>query len=232
MKLRKLLSVGILMFLILLGYGFNSYSETEVEPKIQLAKIPLSLQLGVLDKSIGPDTPNPQPLAKDHKDSGAPLVGQKYTGFKEAVGFKESRGNYGSINTLGYMGKYQFGSGTLALLGIRDSIKFLHSAELQETVFAANLARNKWVLRREIKNFSGTNINGILITESGLLAAAHLAGPGNVKKYLRTQGTAVVKDAYGTSIEDYLSLFGGYDLSLVKARKSIKINGDPFFRVS
>ena len=232
MKLRKLLSVGILMFLILVGYGFNSYSETEVEPEIQLATLPPSLQLGELTKSIGPGERNTQPLTTAYQRFGAPGVGQKYTGFKEAVGFKESRGNYSSINTLGYMGKYQFGSGTLALLGIRDSINFLHSSELQETVFAANLARNKWVLRREIKNFSGTKINGILITESGLLAAAHLAGPGNVKKYLRTQGTTVAKDAYGTSIEDYLSLFGGYDLSLIKARKNIKINGDPFFRVS
>lgn len=232
MKLRKLFSAAILMFLILLGYGFNSYSGTEVRPEIKLATIPLSLQAGELDKSIGPDAHHPQLLTTDHLGSGAPFVWRKYTGFKEAVGFKESRGNYSSINTLGYMGKYQFGSGTLALLGVRDSSKFLHSAELQETVFAANLSRNKWVLRREIKNFSGTKINGILITESGLLAAAHLAGPGNVKKYLRTLGTAVVKDAYGTSIEDYLSLFGGYDLSLIKALKSIKINGDPFFRVS
>ena len=31
-------------------------------------------------------------------------------------------------------------------------------------------------------------MNGIEITESGILAAAHLSGAGNVKKYLRSNG--------------------------------------------
>jgi hypothetical protein len=37
-------------------------------------------------------------------------------------------------------------------------------------------------LIRDIKRMVGKKINGIPITESGILAAAHLAGAGNVKK--------------------------------------------------
>ena len=57
----------------------------------------------------------------------SPNLGKSYTGFKEAVAFKESRGDYGVINQFGYLGKYQFGKGTLALIGIRDTKKFLNS---------------------------------------------------------------------------------------------------------
>lgn len=232
MKTKKIISVATLTLLILLGYGFNTYTETEVVREIRFANVPVSLQLEELPEPSDPVKIKLEEQKIEIKEINAPLIGKNYIGFKEALGFKESRGNYSIVNTLGYMGKYQFGTGTLALLGIRDSIQFLHSAELQEIVFAANLSRNKWVLRREIKNYSGLKINGILITESGLLAAAHLAGPGNVKKYLRSKGAAIVKDAYGTSIEDYLNLFSGFDLSIIQARKGIKIKWGHNDRVS
>jgi len=37
-----------------------------------------------------------------------PFTGKSFTGFKEAIGFKESQGQYKLINSLGYMGKHQF----------------------------------------------------------------------------------------------------------------------------
>ncbi|MFB1040089.1 MAG: peptidoglycan-binding protein LysM, partial [Polaribacter sp.] len=36
-----------------------------------------------------------------------------FIAFKEAVAFKESQGKYEVVNTLGYLGKYQFGRTTL-----------------------------------------------------------------------------------------------------------------------
>nr|MDJ0646725.1 hypothetical protein [Flavobacteriaceae bacterium] len=56
-------------------------------------------------------------------------------------------------------------------------------------------------------------------TESGILAAAHLAGAGNVKKYLRSNGAFQFSDAYGTTIEHYLKKFAGYDTSLIEANR-------------
>ena len=114
------------------------------------------------------------------------VLGNSFLGFKEALAFKESQGNYATINTLGYLGKYQFGASTLKLMGVSDTELFLKDAALQENLFELNVARNKWILRRDIKRFVGKRINGVVITESGIVAAAHLAGAGNVKKYLRS----------------------------------------------
>jgi len=154
--------------------------------------------------------------------SFSPFLGKSFVGFKEALAFKESRGDYSSINTLGYLGKYQFGRGTLKLIGIYDTEDFLNNPELQEKAFIANIERNKWILRRDIKNFVGRKINGILITESGILAAAHLAGPGSVKNYLRSYGTENFADAYGTTIEYYMKKFSGYDTSFLKPNRKAK----------
>eukprot|EP00614_Pseudopedinella_elastica_P040457 CAMPEP_0181282768 /NCGR_PEP_ID=MMETSP1097-20121128/14392_1 /TAXON_ID=35684 /ORGANISM="Pseudopedinella elastica, Strain CCMP716" /LENGTH=104 /DNA_ID=CAMNT_0023385849 /DNA_START=45 /DNA_END=355 /DNA_ORIENTATION=- len=102
------------------------------------------------------------------------------------------------------MGKYQFGKGTLELLGIRNKQAFLKDPSMQETAFFLNASRNKWVLRKDITRFSGRWIGGVKVTESGILAAAHLAGPGGVKKFLRSGGTVGFNDAFGTSIRSYM----------------------------
>ena len=86
------------------------------------------------------------------------------------------------------MGKYQFNLNTLKMFKIKNAERFLNNPELQEKVFLLNIKRNKWILRKDIKWFVGSIINGSLVTESGILAAAHLSGPGNVKKYLRGNG--------------------------------------------
>ena len=75
----------------------------------------------------------------------SPFLGKSYVGFKEALAFKESRGDYKTINEYGYLGKYQFGKGTLKLVGIYDSIGFLNSPALQEPVFRQSWIRfNHW----------------------------------------------------------------------------------------
>ncbi|MCC4212386.1 peptidoglycan-binding protein LysM [Leeuwenhoekiella parthenopeia] len=151
-------------------------------------------------------------------------TGKSFTGFKEALGFKESQNDYKRINQLGYLGKYQFGRSTLLLLGITDTDAFLNDPVLQEKAFIANASRNKWVLRKDIKRFSGKVINGVKVTESGILAAAHLAGPGSVKSYLRSGGVEGFKDAFGTSIYSYIKKFGGYDVSFIVPDRNAKVN--------
>ncbi len=151
-----------------------------------------------------------------------PVLRSGYLAFKEALAFKESQGDYFRVNTLGYLGKYQFGESTLALFGINDTDCFLSDSNMQEKVFYHNMSRNKWILRRDIGWFVGKTINGISITESGILAAAHLAGAGNVKKFLRSNGKIDFQDAYGTRIEDYIKEFAGYDLTTVVKRQNPK----------
>ncbi len=161
---------------------------------------------------------------KDDNIFVSPELGKSYLGFKEAVAFKESRGDYGVVNQFGYMGKYQFGKGTLDLIGVKNISRreFLGNPELQEKAFYAYLSRNKWVLRRDIKWFVGKRMNGVEVTESGVLAAAHLAGPNSVKRYLRSGGVEGFADAFGTTIRYYMKRFGGYDTSFVVPNRKAK----------
>lgn len=152
----------------------------------------------------------------------SPYLGKSFVGFKEALAFKEFRGDYFSVNSLGYLGKYQFGAETLKMIGIYNPAAFLSNPALQEKAFIANAERNKWILRRDIKNFVGKKINGVVITESGILAAAHLAGPGSVKHYLRSYGAQDHEDSYGTSVQYYIKKFSGYDTSFLKPNKKAK----------
>ena len=151
------------------------------------------------------------------------FLGKSFIGFKEAVGFKESQGRYSVVNTFGYMGKYQFGRGTLKLIGVYNTRTFIKDPNIQEKAFEANLSRNKWVLRRDIKRFSGRVIGGVRVTESGILAAAHLGGPGNVKKFLRSYGANVFSDAYGSTVRYYMKKFAGFDTSSVEENKKAKV---------
>ncbi len=182
----------------------------------------LNLNYTVIDDTQQSDDLLAMLNGEDSDEEFTPYLGKSFVGFKEALAFKESGGNYNSVNTYGYLGKYQFGASTLKLIGIHNPAKFLKNPRLQEKAFLANTARNKWILRRDIKNFVGKRINGIVVTESGILAAAHLAGPGSVKKYLRSYGLDNFADGYGTTVYYYMKRFSGYDTSFVKPNKQAK----------
>ena len=152
---------------------------------------------------------------EEYTSLNIPFTGNFFIGFKEAIGFRESENKYKKVNSLGYLGKYQFGNETLRSIGIHDTQKFLRSPKLQEKAFVALLSKNKSILQDVIEKYDGKVINGILITESGILAAAHLGGAGSVKKFFRSNGRRYIKDAYGTSIRSYLKAFGGYDTSFI-----------------
>ena len=107
-----------------------------------------------------------------------PIADKKFVGFKEAIAFKESQGNYDKVNCFGYLGKYQFGVTTLERIRIYNTSKFLEDPQLQEKAFLTLCSLNKWILQHEIRDCVGRTVNGIEVTESGILAAAHLAGAG------------------------------------------------------
>ncbi len=153
-----------------------------------------------------------------------PHVGKSFVGFAQKMAYKESRGILHLVNPYGYMGKYQFGKSALRTVGIYDFQEFLRNAEWQDKAFEALIARNKWELRKEIAKFSGKVINGAEITESGLVAAAHLGGAGSVKKYLRSNGRNGFKDGFGTSLSSYIRKFAGYDISHIEANLNAKVN--------
>ena len=138
---------------------------------------------------------------------------QQLDSFLTAVGFRESGNRYDITNKWGYMGKYQFGKSTLKGLGFKVTKKeFLSNPQLQEEAMMALLLHNKEKLQKYIDVFDGQTINGMLITESGILAAAHLGGQGSVKRYFKNR--KVFRDGNGTKITSYMKKFSGYDIQL------------------
>ncbi|MDF4202747.1 hypothetical protein PXD56_07265 [Maribacter sp. SA7] len=204
-----LASCPLIVIFVLSGYGFKPFS----------VEVPRQLKV---KEPILVSYPKEEALLANYQIA-PPFLGSQFIGFKEALAFKESQGNYFVTNTYGYMGKYQFGIGTLELVGVYDGNQFLNNPVLQEKVFQVNTSRNKWILRKDIKRYVGVNMKGIQITESGILAAAHLAGPGNVKLYLRSHGRIELSDGYGTSISNYMKKFAGYDVSMVEAKRNPRI---------
>ena len=159
-------------------------------------------------------------ITEMQNDITVPFLGKSYVGFKEAIGFKESRNRYHIINRFGYLGKYQFGKSTLRRLNVYDTENFLNNPEQQERAFKALCSLNKYILRKDIKRSVGNRVNGVLITESGILAAAHLGGAGNVKKFLRSNGDTNFSDANGASIKYYMRKFSGFDVSYIQADRN------------
>ncbi len=159
----------------------------------------------------------------DYANLKIPFVGKYFIGFKEALAHKESQGKYNKVNTLGYLGKYQFGKETLKSIGIHDSVRFMNSPKLQEKAFVALLSKNKYELQEYISNFEGKVVDGIKVTESGILAAAHLGGTGSVKRFLNSNGARKCKDEYGTSVKTYMRDFGGFETSGIKAIKNAQV---------
>ena len=178
--------------------AFTMAARMKVEPVLEEPLRPLALE--VTTPKI--EAPVVEIIIKDHSK------------FLDDIGFRESSGNYHAVNQFGYLGKYQFGRKTLNALGYDEisNREFLENHSLQEEAMYALLIHNKKILRRQIEKYHGKTINGIYITESGLLAAAHLAGPGNVKKFLR-KGYEF-HDGNGTKMTEYMVKFSGYKLVL------------------
>jgi len=190
-----LLTVAVSM-LSTVVMAFTMYSREQVEPLDE----PPSRPLALIETTPKIEAPKVVLVIKNHNK------------FLEDIGMRESSGNYKAVNQYGYLGKYQFGRRTLNALGF-DNVsnrEFLANPSIQEEAMYALLSHNKHILRRQIEKFHGKTINGIFITESGILAAAHLAGPGNVKKFFR-KGYEF-KDGNGTKMTSYMIKFSDYKL--------------------
>lgn len=219
---NKILKISILPALI--GLTFLSFSNKEgVKPSNNLEA---NNRVENLIKDVSKE--NKVLFTVDTTQISYALVQKDFIGFKEAVGHSESRGLYGLVNKFGYMGKYQFGSSALKTIGVSNSQEFLKRPDLQEAAFHALIAHNKWYMRKLIQEHEGQVISGVLITESGILAAAHLAGPSGVKRFLKSNGTNSPSDAFGTQVKHYLKAFAGYDLSMIKADKNARVNLNAF----
>lgn len=138
-----------------------------------------------------------------------------FAAFAKRISDLESGGKYNVVNSLGYLGKYQFGSLALqdmglvkkgtTLKGLDDPNNwnisggkqaFLNDAKLQEESFAKLTKQNFKTLKR---------INVISVESppdqiAGYLAVSHLLGPGGARDLSKGK---VGVDAYGTKSTKY-----------------------------
>ena len=89
--------------------------------------------------------------------------------------------------------------------------KFVNQSSIIEEVQSSKFDDN-FAIEAYINTYDGKSVWGVNITESGLLAAAHLAGSGNVKRFF--QKGLDFKDANGTKMTFYMKQFGGYKLNI------------------
>lgn len=141
--------------------------------------------------------------------------------FLYALGQRESSNNPDTFNTLGYIGKYQFGKLALKDVGLGHVSyeKFVEDRsifpeELQDSAVIKLMKLNEKRLEQLIDKYEHQVVAGIYVTRSGILAAAHLSGARNVQKFLRSNGRHNPADAYGTRLSDYLREFSGYNIDL------------------
>lgn len=128
----------------------------------------------------------------------------------------ESSHDWKIINRFGYMGKYQFGNAALSFVGLGHitTSKFRNNPNifpiyLQDIAVKRLLDANTKLLKHYIQ-YIGCTIKGTHISKSGLLAAAHLGGAGNVIEFLESEGRNDFKDGNKTQISEYIKEFANY----------------------
>jgi hypothetical protein len=148
------------------------------------------------------------------------------TDFYKALAWRESRDDPGIVNSYGFMGLYQMGPAALQDAGYMDSAQrwtgkngIRSQKDFLESRQAQNIAIREyhWIVwYRYLKpQLPGhlDKIKGIKITQSGLIAAAHLVGTGGLMKFINSKGDVDPEDEIGTHSSEYLSQFGGYQWS-------------------
>ena len=117
------------------------------------------------------------------------------------------------VNKFGMLGKYQFDPRTIKMLGFKiTSNQFLTNPRLQDSIMLANMRTKNRALSFIINKYDGKIVKGIKVTRSGILAAAHLAGPQNVIDFITNSDWDGRTDANGTSVREYMTTFSRYKI--------------------
>ena len=142
-----------------------------------------------------------------------PNLETKPSTFQEQMKKSESSGDYEVVNDEGFMGAYQFGDRRLQDYQQANNFRFtqnefLNSPELQDKVFEWHVKDYKKRIKKAgLDSYIGKTINGVEVTEDGLVAVAHLGGFGGMRQFLKTNGKDDEADSNGTSMTDYLRKF-------------------------
>lgn len=173
--------------------------------------------------------------------------------FLKALFASEGGGNPRVINQAGFVGKYQFGEAALIDLGyyLSDGSNYRndwrgqwtgkHGVQsldgFRQSSDAQDAAAAEWITllckrarRMGLHRYYGSTIKGILVTESGVLAGAHLVGMGTKQKpdgvalFLNSDGVKDPADGNGTRASKYLQKFAGYELGCHSGKLDIALH--------
>lgn len=160
--------------------------------------------------------------------------------YADAIRQMESGGssNLGVVNSYGYLGLFQMGWGALVDSGMINRspgkrpyswkrVEFtwngrLHTCASEQDFLTSEAAqyyaftmftKRMWGYVESVRGYIGTRVGGVLVTASGLLAAAHLGGHASIKQFLRSDGKVMVVDANNMPIVNYLIAAANKDVS-------------------
>ncbi|MEO6300688.1 MAG: hypothetical protein ABIV25_08145 [Paracoccaceae bacterium] len=155
--------------------------------------------------------------------------------FLIALKLMESGGDYQSVNSLNFLGAYQFGEAALTDLGfvrydgnaydnnygggwtgkygVKSATQFLASDRVQDKAMEEWL-KVMWgyIELQKVDRYAWKQVGGEQLTPSGMLAATHLLGAESLARYVRSDGKADLRDPYGTPISSYIAQLNGYDI--------------------
>jgi hypothetical protein len=150
-----------------------------------------------------------------------------YTNYLRAIAQRESSQVADRVNTSGYMGLFQMGCRSLidtgymnnncqwtGQNGITSQAAFLANPNVQTAAINQyNQLQWGYIQRLGLSQYIGQTINGVAITQSGLIAGAHLVGVGGLQNWLRSGGANVPRDGNGVPVSDYVAQFCGYAMT-------------------
>ena len=164
----------------------------------------------------------------------AALAAGAYGDFLQSLAQRESTGNGQAVNQYGYAGLYQVGESALIDAGYyrrdgtqnndwrggwtgKDGVNslsdFLNSPATQtQAITTYHDVLWDQIKARGLDNKVGQTFQGVPITQSGLIAAAHLIGAGGLRSCLNGGSCT---DANNTTALSYLHQFGGFDVASI-----------------
>ena len=175
--------------------------------------------------------------------SAAVLAAFSYNDYLTALSYRESSANKSVVNGYGYLGLYQMGESALidagyykadntskindwsgtwtGKNGINSKADFLANTGGQtQAINDYNHVQWGYIVHLGLTPYVGQTIGGIVMTESGMLAGAHLVGAGGLKTFLLSNGKIVPGDANKVAVTNYISLFNGYDIETITGNKT------------
>lgn len=165
---------------------------------------------------------------REYRDSNI----RKQASLLESIYGTESSGNFraendalGANGIRGHHGRSQFGQARLddyssAVDTPRiDPVMFKKSPELQKKVEAWHFNDIKEFIKKNdlVSQYGGQTINGVPMTESGMMAMAHLGGKDGMLRFLSSDGQYDPADPNGTKLSGYAQTHGGLSTDLTDA---------------